>query len=225
MPVTNLERSSAPLDVVVKYDEVTAAAIEPFDLAADDHRGFYPWVEPDLPVNFGLGVIVGASGSGKSLLLRAMGGEREHTWSDDLSICAHFPDATTATDRLHAVGLNEIPVWRLPYRVLSNGQKFRADLARRIGDDALIDEYTSVVDRNVARAASAAVRRWSERSGVRRMVFSTCHRDVLPWLRPDWVIDTDVGTLTVGDAPEAPRWWEQHIRQDRGGLVGAIGLE
>jgi GNAT superfamily N-acetyltransferase len=75
--------------------------------------------------------------------------------------------------------------------VLSTGECFRADLARTIGNGAVVDEYTSVVDRNVAVSASHALRRWVDESGARGMVFATCHRDVLPWLVPDWVIDLD----------------------------------
>ncbi len=52
------------------------------------------------------------------------------------------------------------------------------------------DEFTSVVDRNVARVVSAAIAK-GIRSGnlARRFVAVTCHYDVTEWLAPDWVID------------------------------------
>ncbi len=54
----------------------------------------------------------------------------------------------------------------------------------------VFDEFTSVVDRNVARVVSAAVAE-GIRSGriARRFVAVTCHYDVTEWLAPDWVID------------------------------------
>jgi ABC-type ATPase with predicted acetyltransferase domain len=96
------------------------------------------------------------------------------------------------------VGLNSIPSWYKPYAVLSNGERFRADLARKIEDGAVIDEFTSVVDRNVAKAASVALSKYIRKNNIKNVVLSTCHRDILEWLEPDWVIDTDLGEYTEG---------------------------
>ena len=54
----------------------------------------------------------------------------------------------------------------------------------------VFDEFTSVVDRNVARVVSAAISKGirSGRIGC-RLVAVTCHYDVTEWLAPDWVID------------------------------------
>jgi GNAT superfamily N-acetyltransferase len=54
----------------------------------------------------------------------------------------------------------------------------------------VVDEFTSTVDRVVARAVAVAVARAARQ---RRLPFVavTCHRDVLPWLTPDWVLDMD----------------------------------
>src|SRR5207244_664855 len=49
-----------------------------------------------------------------------------------------------------------------------------------------MDEYTSVVDRTVARVGSAAVARTVRNRG-QRFVAVTCHEDVEAWLNPDWV--------------------------------------
>jgi GNAT superfamily N-acetyltransferase len=53
---------------------------------------------------------------------------------------------------------------------------------------AVIDEFTSVVDRTVARIGSAAIAKTVRRGG-RRLVAVTCHYDVLDWLQPDWVYE------------------------------------
>jgi GNAT superfamily N-acetyltransferase len=58
------------------------------------------------------------------------------------------------------------------------------------------DEFTSVVDRNVARVISAAIAKGihSGRIGC-RFVAVTCHYDVTEWLEPDWVIDMASSTF------------------------------
>jgi ABC-type ATPase with predicted acetyltransferase domain len=127
-----------------------------------------------------------------------------------------------ARECLHAVGLNSIPIWRLPYYALSNGQKFRADLARSLYDGSVIDEYTSVVDRSVAISASKSLRNHLDRSGVRNIVISTCHRDVLDWLQPDWVIDTDAGDYVLDYTVSRPKWWMEYLKEDKS--VGRILL-
>lgn len=151
------------------------------------------------PSDFGLGVIVGSSGSGKSTLLRQhFGIEQPIEWDVSRSVCAHFDSEVDAIDRLSAVGLNSLPAWTRPYEVLSTGEKFRADLARRLRDDAVVDEFTSTVDRNVAKACSVALRRYIDREAVQRVVLATCHYDILEWLQPDWWFDTATGRLESG---------------------------
>jgi GNAT superfamily N-acetyltransferase len=60
----------------------------------------------------------------------------------------------------------------------------------------VFDEFTSVVDRNVARIGSAAIAK-GIRTGriVRRLVAVTCHYDVAEWLEADWVLDMACGKL------------------------------
>jgi ABC-type ATPase with predicted acetyltransferase domain len=54
------------------------------------------------------------------------------------------------------MGLASVPTWLRPYALLSNGEQYRASLAYKVGkasenDVILIDEFTSVVDRDVAK--------------------------------------------------------------------------
>jgi len=126
---------------------------------------------------------------------------------------------------LTAVGLGSVHAWLKPYRVLSTGERFRADVARAVqeasgrreppggehsrkGDTAaqassassrwpladqtplvVFDEFTSSLDRTVAKTASAALSRYLRRGGSPRLVALTCHDDILPWLAPDWVVE------------------------------------
>jgi hypothetical protein len=193
-----LEREETPLSVLVNSDIFVQAAEKSFDCVNNGISEFYPWSKPDTPKEFRIGVIVGGSGSGKSTLLNSFGKEDVPKWYIDKAIVSHFNTPDEAINLLTAVGLNTVPSWYKPYPVLSNGEKFRADLARKIKDGAVIDEFTSVVDRNVAKAASVALVRYIKKNNIKNVVLSTCHRDILEWLEPDWVIDTDLGEYTEG---------------------------
>ena len=60
----------------------------------------------------------------------------------------------------------------------------------------VFDEFTSVVDRNVARACSAAIAKGIRRGSIPcRFVAVTCHYDVAEWLEADWVLDMATGHL------------------------------
>jgi ABC-type ATPase with predicted acetyltransferase domain len=145
-----------------------------------------------------LGVIVGSSGSGKSTMLKNFGQEEQPQWNPNKSIISHFDNPDEAINRLGSVGLNSVPSWYKPYHVLSNGEKFRADLARKIKSGAVIDEFTSVVDRTVAKAASVSLSKHISDNDLENIVISTCHSDILDWLEPDWVLNTDTGELLHG---------------------------
>lgn len=153
-----------------------------------------------------VGAIVGASGRGKSTLARALWPDEyvpgSYDWSADC-LLDDFPDDLSPDQivaALTSVGFSSPPAWLRPYRVLSNGQKHRADLARALtsgGDLVVMDEFTSVVDRTVAKSMSAAVAKYVRRVG-RQFVAVTCHRDVLEWLEVDWFYDQDEERLHWG---------------------------
>jgi hypothetical protein len=61
----------------------------------------------------------------------------------------------------------------------------------------VFDEFTSVVDRTVARCVSAAVAKGIRTGRIGcRLVAVTCHYDVSEWLEPDWVIDMATSTFS-----------------------------
>jgi GNAT superfamily N-acetyltransferase/energy-coupling factor transporter ATP-binding protein EcfA2 len=201
----DLERASQPLVSKVFMDELTEALIRPFDYNSSGEETFYPYQVPEgLPKQFGIGVIVGASGSGKSTLLKHFGQTSIHEWNDG-SVVSNFDSPIDASEKLSAAGLMSIPDWVKPYKVLSNGQQFRANLARSLSNFAVIDEFTSVVDRNVAKAASTGMARFIRKNKLQNVVVATCHRDILEFLQPDWVIDTDRGQWTSERCLRQPR--------------------
>jgi ABC-type transporter Mla maintaining outer membrane lipid asymmetry ATPase subunit MlaF len=161
----------------------------------------------DLPIeNFewNVGLIVGASGAGKTTIAKRAFADavffESHEWgkSSFLNDFHVALDIRTITDALSHVGFASPPAWLLPYHCLSNGQKFRADLARAIleNDGALVfDEFTSLVDRTVAKIGSHAVQKYV-RKMKRQFVAVTCHYDVAEWLEPDWVYDASAMEFT-----------------------------
>ena len=147
---------------------------------------------PNFPKEFQIGLIVGSSGSGKSTILHnAFGEEKVVDWDRNKAIASHFSSYQEATEKFGAVGLNSIPTWLKPYNVLSNGEKFRANMARSLEDDAVIDEFTSVVNREVAISCSCSISKYIRKKGLKRIVFCSCHDDIIPYLSPDWVYNTD----------------------------------
>ena len=197
--IEKLHRQNTPLETSVERDEFISASEKAFDCLFDGTTRFYPWEFPTkIPDKFSLGVIVGASGSGKSTMLKHFGIEEKPIWLPNKAIISHFENPDDGINRLGSVGFNSIPSWYKPYDVLSNGEKFRVDLARKIKSNAIIDEYTSVVDRNVAKAASVSLSKYIKSNDITNVVLSTCHHDILDWLEPDWVLNTDTGELLHG---------------------------
>ena len=173
-----------------------------FDLPADAKAAVT--VTADLPLEdkpWNVGLITGPSGAGKSTLARhlwpdAVMGAQD--WPADAALVDGFPAAMgirEVTGLLSAVGLASPPAWVRPFATLSNGERFRAEMARALADaDGLVvvDEFSSVVDRQVAKVASHAVQKAVRRAG-RQLVAVTCHYDVEEWLQPDWLFDVASG--------------------------------
>jgi ABC-type phosphate/phosphonate transport system ATPase subunit len=145
-----------------------------------------------------IGLIVGPSGCGKSTIARHLFADalnRQQAldeWPREKSILDAFPAGMSVkeiTALLSSVGFASPPAWLRPFHVLSTGQQFRARLARLLAacpELAVMDEYTSVVDRTVAQVGSAALAKTVRQRG-QKFIAVTCHEDVADWLQPDWV--------------------------------------
>ncbi len=181
-----------------------------FDLSAektarvDIHAQAPPLDEP-----WQIGLIVGPSGSGKSTVARQLFGDALFqcaAWPADRAVVDGFGEALSMREicaALTAVGFSSPPAWLRPYRVLSNGERFRCDLARALvsgGELLAFDEFTSVVDRTVAKIGGMAVAKAVRggRTAVKKFVAISCHYDISEWLCPDWIVDMATGRLARG---------------------------
>ena len=164
-----------------------------------------------------IGVVCGPSGSGKTSIGRELDrlGWSEwgaEPWPEGAVIDAIAPDGSfeDVTSVLASVGLGTVPAWLRPVGVLSNGERYRAELARLLAEQhrtrVWYDEFTSVLDRKVATVGARAFAKAWRRGPARQVVLITPHTDVLPFLEPDWTVytslqeqaSTDPSTLVSG---------------------------
>ena len=176
-----------------------------FDVPINDRNRFTASVDvPAIDDDWTIGLVVGPSGSGKSSVAREAFGDylyQDDTWPAEKAVVDGFGDVAVKdiAKTMTAVGFSSPPSWVKPYGVLSNGEQFRCNLARALlcgGDVVVFDEFTSVVDRQVAKIGSMAVAK-AIRKGLikRKFVAVTCHYDVAEWLEADWVLDMQTGKL------------------------------
>lgn len=162
-------------------------------------RSAQTW-EVNLPIEekpWNIGLIVGPSGCGKSTVARRLWPTefaRSYAWNPDRSLLDSFPSSLGIKDLtglLSSVGFSSPPGWVKPFHVLSNGEQFRVLMARVLAEAhavSIVDEFTSVVDRQVAQYGSAALGK-AVRARGQRFIAVTCHYDVEEWLQPDWVYE------------------------------------
>jgi energy-coupling factor transporter ATP-binding protein EcfA2 len=153
--------------------------------------------------HWNIGLIVGPSGSGKSTVARRMFGAamkaaEDIAWDAQHAVVDEFPSKLSVRDvseLLSSVGFSSPPSWLRPFHTLSNGEQFRVGVARLLADEndvTVIDEFTSVVDRTVARVGSHAIAKAVRRRG-QRFVAVSCHYDIVEWLQPDWIYEPASG--------------------------------
>ena len=152
-------------------------------------------IEADITSPFNVGLIVGASGSGKTTLARQIYGDDFDAFKLDEQrpIIDQFPEEMSyeqCVDALTGIGLSAVPCWIRPVCTLSNGQKSRATatLSMLRGNPVVVDEFTSVVDRTVAKVMAHCVQKFA-RKNQKQIVLLSCHYDVVEWLNPCWIID------------------------------------
>jgi ABC-type dipeptide/oligopeptide/nickel transport system ATPase subunit len=206
-----------------------ASVIGRFDLQSSHVTEKFAGAIPIENMDWNVGVIYGASGTGKSTIAKHLfpdnyfnGFEYTHDSILDDMPSGYKPDDITAL--FNAVGFSSPPSWLKPYDVLSNGEKMRVDLARAILENhelIVFDEFTSVVDRNVAQIGSYALQKAIRRMG-KRFVAVSCHKDILDWLEPDWAFCTNDMTFTHVKKNDQPSTLKSVKRMDTGNYLANI---
>ena len=151
---------------------------------------------PNLPTN-GIVLIVGTSGSGKSTILKSLDKFKIPAIDSAINVIESFSTPERGEELLLACGLRTIPTWFRPAKTLSNGEFHRFEMAQSLDQDiATIDEFTSVVDRDTAKSLALSMRKFYDRQCTDQPLYiASCHRDIIDWLDPDWVYDTDLQVL------------------------------
>ena len=145
-----------------------------------------------------VGLIVGGSGTGKTTIAREVFGDCIFYGfkTGNGAVIDAMPKGASIKDierTFTSVGFASPPSWLKPYSVLSNGEKMRAQLAYCLLDGkelVCFDEFTSVVNREVAKTSSVAIAKAVRRAG-KKFVAVSCHDDIVEWLQPDWIYNTD----------------------------------
>lgn len=174
-------------------------------------------VVDDLSVTLGPGRIVflaGPSGSGKSSVLNEIAEKVQRPiwvgrgrFPQDRpivdAIAPHGPLAT-ALEILTACGLGEPRLWVRRFADLSDGERFRASLAKAVGQaisqedtpTILCDEFTAIVHRRAAKAVAYNLRKLVTRHRL-ALVVATTHEDVVQDLQPDQIISLGLSAPKV----------------------------
>jgi ABC-type lipoprotein export system ATPase subunit/predicted acetyltransferase len=196
----------------IKNDDYTKYVYDAFDIQNKE--------ETEVEVSFNLseakdfdwniGVIYGSSGSGKTTILKIIGELSKSNFDYEKPLISNFDwlEPKDATLLLTSMGLSSVPTWLRPFRLLSNGEQYRAELAYKVGkakdnEVILVDEYTSVVDRDVAKAMSFALQKYIRKTN-KRIILASCHYDIMEWLMPDWTCSPQ-----KGGALERGEWLRQ----------------
>lgn len=181
------------------------------------------------PKKWNIGCIVGASGTGKSTIAKEKFGKyyvRDFVYDNNSVLDNMNKDCTIeqVTRMFYRVGFGSVPEWFKPYHLLSTGQKMRVDVARALlqSDKVVYDEFTSVVDRTVAHNLCIALNKYLKQSN-KQFIAVSCHKDIVEYLQPDWIFDTDTMQMVFQKAPYQNKHSQsENVERKNGANLGTI---
>lgn len=208
----------SPIDETFRVSKIRSA----FDYQNKESEEHFKG-EIKLPESWQIGAIVGASGTGKTsiankLFEKEINQKYEYNHASVIDDMPSECSVEEITKMFYAVGFGSVPSWLKPFSVLSNGEKMRVELANRLlrNELSIFDEFTSVVDRNVAKTMCIATKKTMQKMPNKKLVVVSCHYDILEWLQPDWVFDTNEYRSFFGQSHDLNRntrfgeWQEEH---------------
>jgi ABC-type transport system involved in cytochrome c biogenesis ATPase subunit/GNAT superfamily N-acetyltransferase len=222
------DRETGKFTINISYE---TAALEPtervvgvaeaFGLGLDQWQKFVIYDNAELKIGpTDIVYITGDSGSGKSVLLKAL----EKDIRQDLGLtCINIADIKPkpnkplietvgksledALELLSRVGLNDAFLFLRSYEQLSDGQKYRYKIAKMIESQAqfwIMDEFAATLDRDTAKIVAFNLQKHARQQG-KAVLAATTHIDLFEDLNPSVHIHKRFGKeITVNYYPNVP---------------------
>jgi ABC-type lipoprotein export system ATPase subunit/GNAT superfamily N-acetyltransferase len=183
-------------ETAAKITPRSVAVAEAFGLGLDEEKRFVIYDNVELQVKpDDVVLITGDSGSGKSVLLRALledlGSEAVDMSDVDVEVEEPLIETIGATveeglELLSKVGLNDAFLFLRSYSQLSDGQKYRYRIAKMVESGKqwwVADEFCATLDRDTAKIVAFNVQKLARTLG-KAVVVATTHTDLFEDLKP-----------------------------------------
>jgi len=184
----------------VKVSPRTIKVAEAFGIGVDKKRRFTIYEDVELKITpRDVVYITGESGSGKSVLLRALENDIKRDMNltainiDEIRPVLGEPIIETVGETfdeglelLSRVGLNDAFLFLRSYEQLSDGQKYRYKIAKLIESEAqfwIMDEFCATLDRDTAKIVAFNVQKQARRTG-KAVLAATTHTDLFEDFAP-----------------------------------------
>jgi len=180
----------------VEMSPRTVAVAEAFGLGIDEEKEFVLYDNVELKMGpKDICLITGDSGSGKSVLLKAI---KRDLGNEAVDMTDILPDSgkpiietvgetvEQGLELLSRVGLNDAFLFLRKYSELSDGQKYRYRIAKLVESGKqwwIMDEFCSTLDRDTAKIVAFNLQKIARKEG-KAVIAATTHTDLLRDLNP-----------------------------------------
>jgi ABC-type lipoprotein export system ATPase subunit/GNAT superfamily N-acetyltransferase len=202
-------------ETVVKLTPRALVVAEAFGLGVDEAQKFTV-LDTELKIGpTDIVYITGDSGSGKSVLLRAIRKDLgdEAVDLNEVSVDPEKPLIETVGETveeglelLSKVGLNDAFLFLRTYGQLSDGQKYRYRIAKLIESGKqwwLMDEFAATLDRDTAKIVAFNLQKFARQQG-KAVIAATTHSDLLEDLAPNVLVQKRFGKeILISYFPDA----------------------